>query len=238
MRSHKKARLHHIKSAVLLLASLFLIGLGIFALWIATLDIPDLGSFQNRKVIESTKIYDRTGEILLYDTGTKSKSTSVPLSSISPYIQKGTIAIEDSNFYNNIGIEPTSIFRAVIANFLSGDYGQGASTITQQVIKNSLLTTDKTVSRKIKEWILAIKITRIMTKDQILEAYLNESPYGGTIYGVEQASQTFFGKPAKELSLAQSAYIAAIPKAPTYYSPYGTHRDALDARQKQVLGKT
>ncbi len=237
MRSHKKARLHHIKSAILLLASLFLIGVGIFALWIATLDIPDLGSFQNRKVVESTKIYDRTGEILLYDTGTKSKSTSVPLSSISLYIQKGTIAIEDSNFYNNIGIEPTSIFRAVIANFLSGDYGQGASTITQQVIKNSLLTTDKTVSRKIKEWILAIKITRVMTKDQILEAYLNESPYGGTIYGVEQASQTFFGKPAKELSLAQSAYIAAIPKAPTYYSPYGTHRDALDARQKQVLGK-
>ena len=174
---------------------------------------------------------------MLYDTGTNLKSTSVPLSSISPYIQKGTIAIEDNNFYNNIGVEPTSIFRAVIANFLSGNYGQGASTITQQVIKNSLLTTDKTVTRKIKEWILAIKITRVMTKDQILEIYLNESPYGGTIYGVEQASQTFFGKPAKDLSLAQSAYIAAIPKAPTYYSPYGTHREALDARQKQVLDR-
>lgn len=237
MVSKRKSKARHIKSAILLFGSFVLIFIGLSALWVATLKIPDLSSFQNRKVIESTKIYDRTGTILLYDTGTNNKSTSVPLSSISPYIQKGTIAIEDTNFYNNIGVEPTSIFRAVIANFLSGNYGQGASTITQQVIKNSLLTTDKTVTRKIKEWILAIKLTRIMSKDQILETYLNESPYGGTIYGVEQASQSFFGKPAKDLSLAQSAYIAAIPKAPTYYSPYGTHRDALDTRQKLVLQK-
>lgn len=211
--------------------------IGVFALWIATLKIPDLSSFQSRKVTESTKIYDRTGTVLLYDTGTNVKSTSVPLSSMSPYLQKGTIAIEDSNFYNNIGIEPSSIFRAVIANFLSGNYSQGASTITQQVIKNSLLTQDKTVTRKIKEWILAIKITRLMSKDQILEIYLNESPYGGTIYGVEQASQTFFGKPASEITLAQSAYLAAIPKAPTYYSPYGKNKKALDARQKLVLDR-
>ena len=235
--SRKKVRIHHIKAGLLLIGSFVLIAIGLSALWIATLKIPDLSSFQNRKIVESTKIYDRTGTVLLYDTGTNTKSTSIPLASISPYIQKGTIAIEDSNFYNNIGVEPTSIFRAIIANFLSGNYSQGASTITQQVIKNSLLTTDKTVTRKIKEWILAIKLTRIMTKDQILEIYLNESPYGGTIYGVEQASQTFFGKQAKELSLAQSAYIVAIPKAPTYYSPYGTHRDALDARQKLVLEK-
>jgi penicillin-binding protein 1C len=237
MTSHKKSKFKHVKSIVLLIASLILIAIGIGALWIATLKIPDLSSFQNRKVIESTKIYDRTGAVLLYDTGTNAKATFVPLLSISPYIQKGTIAIEDSNFYNNIGVEPTSIFRAVIANLISGNYSQGGSTITQQVIKNSLLTTDKTVTRKIKEWILAIKLTRVMTKDQILETYLNESPYGGTIYGVEQASQTFFGKPAKDISLAQSAYLSAIPKAPTYYSPYGTHRDALDARQKQVLEK-
>lgn len=211
--------------------------IGFFALWIATLKIPDLSSFQSRRVTESTKIYDRTGTVLLYDTGTNVKSTSVPLSSMSPYLQKGTIAIEDSNFYNNIGIEPSSIFRAVIANFLSGNYSQGASTITQQVIKNSLLTQDKTVTRKIKEWILAIKITRVMNKDQILEIYLNESPYGGTIYGVEQASQTFFGKPASELTLAESAYLASIPKAPTYYSPYGKNKKALDSRQKLVLDR-
>jgi penicillin-binding protein 1C len=233
----KKRVFRHLKSLILLISSVILIMIGVFALWIATLKIPDLSSFQSRKVTESTKIYDRTGTVLLYDTGTNVKSTSVPLSSMSPYLQKGTIAIEDSNFYNNIGIEPSSIFRAVIANFLSGNYSQGASTITQQVIKNSLLTQDKTVTRKIKEWILAIKITRLMSKDQILEIYLNESPYGGTIYGVEQASQTFFGKPASEITLAQSAYLAAIPKAPTYYSPYGKNKKALDARQKLVLDR-
>lgn len=237
MSSHRKRKFRQIKSIILLIASLILIAIGIGALWVATLKIPDLSSFQNRKIVESTKIYDRTGNVLLYDTGTNTKATFAPLSAISPDIQKGTIAIEDSNFYNNIGIEPSSVLRAILANFLSGNYSQGASTITQQVIKNSLLTTDKTVTRKIKEWILAIKLTRAMTKDQILEIYLNESPYGGTVYGVEQASQTFFGKPAKDISLAQSAYLAAIPKAPTYYSPYGAHRDALDARQKQVLNK-
>lgn len=237
MPSYKKSRLRHLKSIILLIGSFILISTGIITLWIATLKIPDLNYFNNRKIIESTKIYDRTGEILLYDTGTNAKATFVPLEKISPYVQKGTIAIEDANFYNNIGVEPTSIVRAIIANFISGNYSQGASTITQQVIKNSLLTTDKTVARKIKEWILAIKLTRVMSKDKILESYLNESPYGGTIYGVEQASQTFFGKPAKDLSLAQAAYIAAIPKAPTYYSPYGTHREALNARQKLVLEK-
>jgi membrane peptidoglycan carboxypeptidase len=161
--------------------------------------------------------------------------TVVPLSEISPFIQKGTIAIEDSNFYNNKGIEPLSIIRAIIADITTGEYSQGASTITQQVVKNSLLTKDKTVTRKIKEWVLAIKLTRIISKDKILETYLNETPYGGTLYGVEEASQAFFGKPAKDLTLAQSAYLSAIPQAPTYYSPYGTHREALDSRQKLVL---
>lgn len=231
----RKGLFRHIKSIVLLILSLCLILIGLSSLWVATLKIPDLSYFQNRKVVESTKIYDRTGQVLLYDTGTNAKSTFVPLSSISPYIKQGTIAIEDSNFYNNIGIEPTSIFRAVIANFISGNYSQGASTITQQVIKNSLLTQDKTVTRKIKEWILATKLTRVMEKDRILEIYLNETPYGGTIYGVEQASQTFFGKQAKDLTLAESAYISAIPKAPTYYSPYGNHKADLDTRQKLVL---
>jgi membrane peptidoglycan carboxypeptidase len=156
---------------------------------------------------------------------------------MSPYIQKATIAIEDSNFYNNIGIEPTSIIRAFLADLATGNFSQGASTITQQVVKNALLTQDKTISRKLQELFLAIKLTRMMSKDAILEAYLNETPYGGTVYGVEEASQTFFGKPAKDVTLAEAAYIAAIPQAPTYYSPYGTHTADLDVRQKQVLGR-
>ena len=203
----------------------------------SSLKMPDLNSFETRKVIESTKIYDRTGTILLYDTGANTKRTIVPLAEISPYIQKASVAIEDSNFYNNIGIEPTSIVRAVLANIATGSFGQGASTITQQVIKNALLTQEKTISRKLEEWILAIKITRILSKDKILEAYLNETPYGGTVYGVEQASQTFFGKQAKDVTLAEAAYIAAVPQAPTYFSPYGLHMTGLTTRQKLVLSR-
>lgn len=235
MSRHSKSRFHHLKKLILLGLSACLIGVGVIALWVATLKMPDLNSFQTRKVIESTKIYDRTGTILLYDTGTNAKLTIIPLSDISEYVRLGTIAIEDQNFYSNIGIEPTSILRAVIADFTTGQYSQGASTITQQVVKNSLLTQDKTITRKIKEWVLAIKLTRAISKDQILETYLNETPYGGTLYGVEEASQAFFGRPAKELTLAQAAYLAAIPQAPTYYSPYGTHRDALDSRHRLVL---
>lgn len=236
---HKKHRKHirHLKTIVALCFSALFIAVGLGALWVTTLKMPDLNSFETRKVIESTKIYDRTGTVLLYDTGANTKRTVVALADISPLIQKASIAIEDSNFYNNIGIEPTSIIRAFLADIATGNFGQGASTITQQVVKNALLTQDKTISRKLEEWILSIKLTRILTKDQILEAYLNETPYGGTVYGVEEASQTFFGKPAKDVTLAEAAYIAAIPQAPTYYSPYGIHTKDLDARQKQVLGR-
>ncbi|MDE1975336.1 MAG: transglycosylase domain-containing protein [Patescibacteria group bacterium] len=233
-------RKHSVKSrriwaVVYAAASLLFISAGLFTLWIATLPIPDVKSFEDRKVTESTKIYDRTGKVLLYDTGTDIKRTIVPLTDISPYVPEATIAIEDSNFYHNIGIEPISMLRAALADVLSGRFDQGASTITQQVVKNSLLTTDKTVVRKIKEVVLAVKLTMAMSKDQIIETYLNEAPYGGTIYGIEEASQEFFGHPAKDDTLAESAYLAAIPQAPTYYSPYGLHRTDLDARQHIVL---
>ncbi|MBU6426653.1 penicillin-binding protein [Patescibacteria group bacterium] len=232
-RRTKKYRV--IRSAIILMVSSVLVATGGGALWVATLKMPDLNTFDTRVVAQSTKIYDRTGTILLYDINTDAKRTVVPLSDISPYIQKATVAIEDSNFYTNIGIEPTAILRAFVADIFSGGFSQGASTITQQVVKNSLLTQDKTITRKIKELILSIKLTRMMSKDQILQTYLNESPYGGTIYGVEEASQSFFGKPAKDDTLAEAAYLAAIPQAPTYYSPYGLHLDDLKARQRLVL---
>ncbi len=225
------------KGLILLGISLGLIMVGGAALWVATLKMPDLQSFTSRKVIESTKIYDRTGAFLLYDTGVNTRRTSVNIADVSPAIKQATIAIEDSGFYKNIGIEPLSIVRAVFANLVAHDLlgGQGGSTITQQVVKNSLLTQDKTLSRKFKEWVLALKLTRLLPKDQILEMYFNETSYGGTIYGVEEASMSFFGLPAKNVSLAQAAYLAAIPQAPSYYSPYGSHREALDARQHLVL---
>ncbi len=219
---------------------LFFISLGliltaIFFIWISTLDLPDFNDFENRVVQKSTQLYDRTGKILLYDIHKDYKRTVVPFEEIGDPVQKATIAIEDDHFYSHIGIRPKSILRAVYQNFMSGQKSQGGSTITQQIVKNTLLTNEKTITRKIKEWILAIKIERNLSKNEILAIYLNESPYGGNIYGVEQASQTYFSKRAFELSIAQAAYIASIPQRPTYYSPYGQHTDKLIERKNYVL---
>lgn len=208
-------------------------------IWVATLDIPDLSSFDERRILQSTKIYDRTGEVMLYDLHQDVRRTVIPFEEMPESIKEATIAIEDDQFYFHNGIDIRAIFRAAISNIQDGGLlsGQGGSTITQQVIKNSVLQREKKLSRKVKEAILAIKLERVMTKDQILEVYLNESPYGGTIYGIEEASQGFFGKSARELTIAESAYLAAIPQAPTRLSPYGNNRDQLDARQQLVLDR-
>ena len=216
---------------------LVLIGFGLLFIWIATLDIPDLSSFEERRIIQSTKIYDRTGEVLLYDLSRDIRRTVVPFENISIHLKNATVAIEDDQFYNHPGIDFLAILRAVISNLSEGNLlgGQGGSTITQQVVKNSILEQDKKLTRKIKEAILAIRLEQILSKEEILNYYLNESPYGGTIYGAEEASQAFFNKPASDLTLAESAYLAALPQAPTYLSPYGNNVDALEARKNLVL---
>ncbi len=218
-------------------ASVFFLAGGAFSLWSASLRVPDFGSFEERKVEESTRIYDRTGEILLSNVHQDIRRTVVPISDISPYVRDATIAIEDAEFYTHAGIRPLSILRAVFINILKGGFSQGGSTITQQVVKNALLTQEKTIARKLKEWVLSIKLERAMTKDEILALYLNEAPYGGTLYGAEEASRAFFGKRALELTLSESAYLAALPQAPTYYSPYGNRRDKLDERKNLVLSR-
>jgi penicillin-binding protein 1C len=227
----------HWKGLIFSVFSLVLIVGGLVIIWISTLQIPDLSSFETRQISQSTKIYDRTGTVLLYDVNAGSKRTVVPLSSISPYIQDATIAIEDENFYSHGGIDVKSIFRALLTDLTHGGVKQGASTITQQVIKNAILTSSQTFTRKIEEAILAIKLEHAMTKDQILETYLNEAPYGGNIYGVEEVSETFFGVSASSTDIAEAAYLAAVLQAPTYYSPYGSNKSALDARQHLVLEK-
>ncbi len=233
---NKKSSIKHIiKNIIATVFILGFIGTSIMLIWFANIDIPDLKNFNDRVVSQSTKIYDRTGTILLYDLNQNVKRTEVPLENISKNIQKASIAIEDADFYSHNGIRFSSIIRSVFANFLSGSFSQGGSTITQQVVKNSLLTKEKTITRKVKEAVLALKLEKTLTKDQILARYLNESPYGGTIYGVEEATQSFFGKPSKDVTLAESAYIAALPQAPSYFSPYGSHRDELDLRKNLVL---
>lgn len=210
---------------------------GITLIWISTLKLPDLESFDARKVANSTKIYDRTGEVVLYDLHDEVKRTVIPFDSMGIYIKNATVAIEDSEFYQHHGIRVKAIMRAVFTNLLNGDLlgGQGGSTITQQVVKNTLLTSDRTITRKIKEWVLALKMETIMSKEEILALYLNDIPYGGNHYGIEEASKNFFGIDPADLSLAQASYLAAIPKAPTFFSPYGTNRDKLEDRKNTVL---
>ncbi len=220
--------------------ALLVIGLGvllaaILVVWIATIKLPDFENFENRKIVNSTKIYDRTGKILLYDFHDNIKRTQISSDKISNHIKNAAIAIEDSHFYEHYGIRPLSILRAVYVNIVTGSYSQGGSTITQQVVKNALLTREKTISRKITEWMMAIKLDAQVDKDAILTIYLNESPYGGSIYGVEEASMSYFGKHAGDVSLAEAAYLAAMPQSPTYFSPFGNHVDALKDRQRLVL---
>ena len=222
---------------VLAVFAIGLFGLGGIIVWASLVPIPSINNFENREVAQSTKIYDRTGNVVLYDAHGAEERTSVPLLQISPYIQEATVSIEDQTFYHNAGVRPLSSLRALWVDLTSGSYEQGGSTITQQVVKNALLTQDKTITRKIEEMILALRLTKSYSKDQILNTYLNESPYGGTIYGVQAAAQYFFGVDASDVDLAQAAYIAALPQSPTYLSPYGNNRAALDARKNLVLSQ-
>jgi 1A family penicillin-binding protein len=212
-----------------------LVLISILIVWTSTLKLPDFKSFTERKIQSSTKIYDRTGQILLYDVHQNIKRTVIPYEEMGTNILNATVAIEDSEFYQHKGIRLSSIIRGTIWAKLTGKKIQGGSTITQQLIKNTLLTPEVTIKRKIKEWILAVKIERILSKEDILTLYINEAPYGGNIYGIEEASKAFFGKKPKEMTLAEASYLAAIPNGPTYYSPYRKNKDKLDERKNLVL---
>lgn len=232
-----------VRNSLLLLISVGLFSAGVFLLWVSSLKIPNLdGLFEERKIVASTKIYDKTGEVLLFDVHEDIKRTIIPYEEIADYAKQAVIAIEDDEFYEHKGIDWRATGRGILLTGmdylgLEGGDVQGGSTITQQVIKNTLLTREKRISRKFKEWALALKLEQKLTKDEILSLYLNEVPYGGTIYGIEQASQVFFKKPALDLTVAESAYLAAIINAPTFYSPYGNNREKLEERKDSVLQK-
>ncbi|MFZ2192654.1 MAG: PBP1A family penicillin-binding protein [Candidatus Moraniibacteriota bacterium] len=198
-------------------------------------DLPNPNNLNTRFIAESTKIYDRTGDHLLYDVHGEEKRTQIPFSDMPDVLKFATIALEDQNFYTHHGIRFSSILRAVLKNVLNRGVAQGGSTITQQLIKQSILTSERTFSRKIKEVILSLELERKFSKDEILAMYLNQIPYGSNAYGSEAAAQTFFGKNTKELTLDESALLASLPQAPSYYSPYGSHTDALRGRQLYAL---
>src|SRR3989339_1999049 len=206
----------------------------IFIAWLSR-NLPNPGGLIERELAQSTKIMDRTGEEILYEIHGEEKRTLVKLNEIPNYVKYATIAIEDKNFYSHGGISLWGIFRGTVLHYIRYGTMQGGSTLTQQFVKNAILTNERTVTRKLKEWILAYKIEKKYSKDEILQMYFNEIPYGSTAYGVEAASQRFFGKSARDLNLAESAGLAAIPQAPSRYSPYGPNKDLLIARQKYIL---
>lgn len=198
-------------------------------------DLPSPTILGSEAQPQSTKIYDRQG-ILLYTIYSSKNATFVPLSHIPKHVQQATIAIEDKDFYNHGAIDLRGIARAAYL-LLTHKQLQGGSTLTQQLVKTSLLSPERTFKRKIKEVVLSFATELIYSKDKVLEMYLNQVPYGGTAYGVEAASQTYFGKKVKDLSLAESAFLAGLPESPTTFSPFGSHPELAKARQETILEK-
>ncbi len=216
--------------------TLGVIGVSLFVMY-AKSQVPDPESIISRQVKESTKIYDRTGKIVLYDIYDEERRTVVPWERISDTIKKATMAVEDSGFYEHKGFDLKGIARSLLNNLEQGFGSGGGSTITQQLVGNALVGREKNLTRKVQELILAIEVERKFTKDQIFTMYLNQVPYGSNAYGIESASQTYFGIPASDLSLAQAAALASMVQRPSYLSPYGTHIDELLGRKDYVLGR-
>lgn len=194
--------------------------------------LPQPGKIAESKYADATRIYDRKG-VLLYSVYADENRTYVTLDKITQQARDATIAIEDENFYNNKGFDPFGPLR-IVKNLLLRQRAIGASSITQQLVKNILLTNERSIPRKIKELILAIQVDSKFSKDQILEMYLNNIPYGGTAIGIEAAAQTYFAKSADELDLAESAFLAGLPQSPSVYSPYSGNQYYI-ARTKAVL---
>jgi len=234
-RENKKKRV--VRTIFLIIAILIILG-GIGAsgmlIWLKS-NMPSPEKLLEREVPLSTKIYDRAEKQVLYEIFSEERRTLVKLEELPPYLIKATITAEDRNFFTHPGFNFKSMVRAIIVDIFKGGKLQGGSTITQQFIKNAFLTPEKAILRKIKELFLAYQIEQKFSKEEILQMYLNEIPYGGTAYGVEAAASIYFQKSAKNLSLDEAALLAALPKAPTYYSPWGDHQEELINRRDYIL---
>lgn len=234
----KKANKFTVKKRVLIsllippiiLAVLFML---LYFLWLK--DLPSPTKLNATTSSYSTQIFDRNNK-LLYTLYSDRNQTFVPLEKIPKDIQHATIAVEDKDFYNHGAVDFRGIARALYANMFHEQF-QGGSTLTQQLVKNSLLTPERTIQRKIKEVVLAFAVEILYNKNQILEMYLNQVPYGGTSYGVEAASQTYFGRSIDKLTLAEQAYLAGLPEAPSTLSPFGSHPELGKRRQEEILRK-
>ncbi len=221
-------------------ALLCLGGLGVlvFLFFYYTYDLPRPEKFTETPFIQSTRIYDRTGKILLYDIYGEEKRIIIPFDKISDNLKRAVLASEDARFYSHHGVDIRSIVRSVLINTTNiKNVFRGTSTITQQLIRSVYLSPQKTLGRKIREIVLSIELERRYSKDQIFDWYLNKIPFGANTYGIEAASQTYFHKPASDLSVAESATLTALIPAPSYYSPYGSHKNLLLQRKDYILDR-
>jgi len=216
-----------------IIASLGLLSAFILVAWVSR-DLPEPNQLIDRDVAQSTKIYDRSGENILYEIHGDEKRTLMSLDEIPDNAKNATIAIEDKNFYKHGGFSVWAMFRTLITNVMYNRRA-GGSTLTQQFVKNAILTSEKKVTRKIKEIVLAQRIEKKFSKDEVLQMYLNEIPYGSNAYGIEAASQKYFGKSVRDINLAESALLAALIQTPSRYSPYGPNKDTLLGRKDYVL---
>lgn len=219
------------------IVAFFLLTLGVFAFF--RKDLPDINDISGDTLGGSISYYDRTGEVLLFQDYNAVKRVPVESKDISQFIKDATVAVEDRDFYEHKGFDLRGIARAAFKDIANQSASQGGSTITQQLVKLTQdWTEERTFTRKAKELILAVELERTYTKDEILKGYLNAAPYGGVDYGVQAAASDYFQKSAKDLTLAESAFLAAIPKSPSIYSPYNAeffNQAALLARKNYVL---
>ncbi len=218
---------------ILLLAGLSFFLIKIFPL-LKELPSPDELTAGNERFSVATQIYDRNGD-KLYDLYDDERRVLVKLADLPTYVGQASVAIEDKKFYQHGGFDPMGILRALIVNKTRGELAQGGSTITQQLMKKAFLTGEKSYDRKIKEIVLAMITEARYSKDQILEMYLNYISYGGTAVGIGSAAETYFGKKATELTLAEASLLAGLPQAPSRYSPFASDTTAAKKRQAEVL---
>lgn len=223
-------RHHHKVTSGLLMVFLIILITGIYFF---LRDLPSPAKLSGQQFSVSTKILDRNGK-LLYEIYADKNRTPIVLKDLPPYVYQASIAIEDQHFYQHHGFDFGGMTRA-IANTILHRKLQGGSTITQQLVKVTLLTSQRTLSRKVKEAILTVGTEIFYKKDQILEMYLNNIPYGGTAYGIESAAHTYFGKDAKNLTVSEAALLAGLPAAPSAYSPFGSNPERAKKRQAEVL---
>lgn len=231
---HRKRK--HLKSVLFVLIILFIVPIiGASIIWkIFLQDLPSPQELIKRDIQVSTKIYDRNGT-LLYKIYKDENRSPVPLDLIPLHVQQATLAIEDAEFYQHPGFSLRGISRAIVHNYRNEGELTGGSTITQQLVKNTLLSPEKTFTRKLREIVLAFQVEWNFNKHQILEMYLNEVSYGGTAYGIQEAAKYYFTKDVQDLTLGEAALLAGLPKSPTQYSPFGPNPNYAFGRQKEVL---